>query len=31
MGSLTSACSDMWISRSEYEEFGPNIVDRKCP
>lgn len=33
VGSLASAaaCSDMWISRTEYEEFGPNIVDRKCP
>ena len=22
---------DMWISRQEYEEYGPSIVDRKCP
>jgi actin-related protein len=22
---------EMWISRREYEEYGPNIVDRKCP
>jgi actin-related protein len=25
------AFHDMWISRAEYEEFGPNIIDRKCP
>ena len=22
---------EMWITRAEYEEFGPNIIDRKCP
>jgi actin-related protein len=22
---------EMWLSRQEYEEYGPNYVDRKCP
>lgn len=22
---------DMWVSKQEYAEHGPGIVDRKCP
>jgi actin-related protein len=22
---------EVWITRQEYQEFGPSIVDRKCP
>ena len=22
---------ELWVSRQDYEEFGPSIVDRKCP
>lgn len=22
---------EMWLSRQEYDEYGPNYVDRKCP
>jgi hypothetical protein len=30
LGSL-GTFQDMWISRRDYEEFGPAIVNRKCP
>jgi actin-related protein len=30
LGSL-SAFHQMWISKAEYNEFGPNVVERKCP
>lgn len=30
LGSL-GTFQDMWISRKDYEEFGPAIVNRKCP
>lgn len=30
LGSL-GTFHDMWISKSEYEEWGPAIVNRKCP
>mmetsp|Transcript_26978 Transcript_26978/g.35864 ORF Transcript_26978/g.35864 Transcript_26978/m.35864 type:complete len:480 (+) Transcript_26978:3-1442(+) len=30
LGSL-GTFHDMWITRKEYEEFGPSIVNRKCP
>jgi actin-related protein len=30
LGSLGSF-HEVWVSRAEYEEFGPAIVDRKCP
>jgi actin-related protein len=22
---------EMWLSRQEYDEYGPSIIDRKCP
>lgn len=22
---------EMWVSKSEFDEFGPSVVDRKCP
>jgi actin-like protein 6A len=22
---------ETWVARSEYDEYGPNIIDRKCP
>jgi actin-like protein 6A len=30
VGSLGSF-HEMWVSKKEYEEFGSNIVDKKCP
>lgn len=30
LGSLGSF-HELWISKKEYEEYGPRIVDRKCP
>ena len=30
LGSLGSF-HEMWITKKEYEEFGPSIVNRKCP
>jgi len=30
VGSL-GAFSDLWLSRSEYDEWGAAVVDRKCP
>jgi len=30
LGSLGSF-HDMWITKAEYEEYGPSIVSRKCP
>ena len=30
LGSLGSF-PDMWVSKSEYDEFGASIMDRKCP
>jgi actin-related protein len=30
LGSLGSF-HDMWITKAEYEEHGPSIVNRKCP
>ncbi len=29
--SSLSTFRDMWISKQEYEEFGPSIIRRKCP
>lgn len=30
LGSL-GAFNEMWLTKREYEEFGPQLVDRKCP
>jgi actin-like protein 6A len=30
LGSLGSF-HEVWVSRAEYDEYGPSIVDRKCP
>jgi len=31
LGSLTTFRDGMLISKSDYEEFGPSVVHRKCP
>ena len=30
LGSL-STFQEMWFSKQEYDEFGVNLIDRKCP
>lgn len=30
LGSLGSF-NELWVSKAEYEEYGPSIIDKKCP